>query len=148
MAFAESTIRNVIEILHDGERGFSSLSKNLKDERLKTFFTDEASYRGKFAHQLETALSAIAGKHVEEGGTTSGTLHRVWGELKGNLGGSDHTLIESAEQGEESAKKTYADALNDPDIPTPIRAILEEQQVHIHKSYERVMAMRHSFAAA
>ncbi len=148
MAFAESTIRTVIEVLHDGQRGFTSLSKNLKNEKLKSFFTNEASHRGQFASELETALSAVTGKQVEEGGTTSGTIHRAWGELKGSMGGSDHTLLETAEQGEDVAKKAYAEALKVSDIPTPIRTILETQQTHIHQSHDQVKAMRDSLVGA
>ena len=40
-------------------------------------------------------------------GTTAGTLHRVWGDLKAKLGGGDHTLLETAEQGEDVAKEAY-----------------------------------------
>ena len=147
MAFEEKTVRTVIEVLHDGERGFASLSEHIKEPRVKSFFAEESSSRALFATELETALSAATGKDINEGGTASGTVHRVWAEVKGNLGGSDHTLLETAEQGEDAAKKAYAEALKVDDLPAGVRAILIKQQPHIQASHDKVKAFRDSIAA-
>jgi uncharacterized protein (TIGR02284 family) len=148
MAFENKAVRTVIEVLHDGEKGFSALSTELKEPRAKAFFMQESTTRGRFATELETALGAATGKEVSEGGTASGTLHRTWGELKAKLGGSDHTLLETAEQGEDAAKKAYEEVLKLNDIPAPVRALLQEQQAHILQSHNAVKALRDSLAAA
>ena len=96
MAFEEKAVRTVIEVFHDGERGFASLSKEIKSPTAKTFFQEEAATRARFANDLESALSAETGKSIQEGGTASGAVHRAWGEIKGKMGGSDHTLFETA----------------------------------------------------
>lgn len=147
MAFEEKAVRTVIEVLHDGERGFQSLSKEIKDSTAKTFFQEEAATRAEFASDLETALSAETGKPVQEGGTASGAIHRTWGELKGKMGGSDHTLLDTAEQGEDAAKKAYEEALRVSGIPASITSILRKQQPHIQQSHDKVKAMRDASAA-
>jgi uncharacterized protein (TIGR02284 family) len=83
---------------------------------------------------------------VKEPGSVSGTLHRVWGDIKAKLGGGDHTLLETAEQGEDEAKKAYKDAL-DQDLPLPIRQLLVEQQSHIVSSHDFVRDTRDKLAA-
>jgi uncharacterized protein (TIGR02284 family) len=148
MAFEESAIRTVIEILHDGERGFQSLSEQLKSPDAKQFFRKEAETRGSFAAALESALSSEMGERISEGGTATGTIHRKWGELKGTLGGSDHTLLETAEQGEDAAKDAYKKVLGMTGISDSIKSILESQQVHIIQAHNKVRAMRDSSAAA
>lgn len=147
MAFEESKIRTVIEVLHDGERGFKSLSEHLKEPRLKTYFAEEGTHRAQFAAELEAALSTISDKQEKEGGTVAGTLHRKWAEVKGSLGGSDHTLLETAEQGEDAAKKAYSEALQTDELPASIRAILQKQQPHIIASHDKVRGFRDSIAA-
>ncbi len=147
MAFEETVVRTVIEVLHDGERGFQSLSKEIKNPTAKTFFQEEAARRAEFANDLESALSAETGKKVEEGGTASGTVHRAWGELKGKVGGSDHTLLDTAEQGEDVAKKAYEEALKASGIPSSITSILRKQQPHIQQSHDKVKALRDATAA-
>lgn len=147
MAFEEKAVRTVIEVLHDGERGFQSLSKEIKNPTAKTFFQDEAATRAEFANDLESALSAATGKSVQEGGTASGAAHRAWGEFKGKLGGGDHTLLETAEQGEDVAKKAYEEALKVSGMPPSISGILKKQQPHIQQSHDKVKALRDASAA-
>ena len=51
-------------------------------------------------------------------------MHRFWGDMKGKLVGGDHTLLETAEQGEDTAKKAYQDALNQGAVGDNMRQIL------------------------
>jgi hypothetical protein len=82
MAFEEKAVRKVIEVLHDGERGFQSL-----------------------------------------------------------------TLLDTAEQGEDVAKKAYEEALKVSGIPSSITNILRKQQPHIQQSHDKVKALRDATAA-
>lgn len=147
MAFEQHAVRNVIEVLHDGEKGFQSLGEQLKDPKVKSFFAEESATRARFASELESVLSSATGEKVREGGTASGTVHRAWGELKAKMGGSDHTLLETAEQGEDSAKKAYAEALSKTDVPAPVQSMLRKQQTHILQSHDKVKALRDATAA-
>jgi uncharacterized protein (TIGR02284 family) len=147
MAFENKAVHTVIEVLHDGEKGFQSLGEQLKDLQAKRFFIEESATRGRFASELESALGSATGEKVEEGGTASGAVHRAWGELKAKLGGSDHTLLETAEQGEDAAKKAYEEVLKLQDVPAPVVSILRRQQTHILQSHDRVKALRDATAA-
>ena len=147
MAFENKAVRKVIEVLHDGEKGFQSLGEQIKNPQAKTFFMEESATRGRFATELETALSSATGEKVDEGGTMSGSVHRAWGELKAKMGGSDHTLLETAEQGEDAAKKAYEEVLKVDDVPTQVVTLLRKQQTHILASHDKVKALRDSIAA-
>jgi uncharacterized protein (TIGR02284 family) len=147
MAFEQKAVRTVIEVLHDGEKGFQSLGEQLKNPQAKSFFVEESATRGRFASELESALSSATGEKVQEGGTASGSIHRAWGELKAKMGGSDHALLETAEQGEDAAKKAYEEVLKMNDVPAPIQSVLRKQQTHIMQSHDRVRAMRDATAA-
>lgn len=147
MAFQNSALKTVIEVLHDGEKGFRSLGEELKDPSARSFFMEESTTRGRFASELESVLSGETGEKVSEGTTVSGTMHRAWGELKAKMGGSDHTLLETAEQGEDAAKKAYEEVLQMNDVPGNVVSILRRQQTHIQASHDRVKAMRDATAA-
>ena len=64
MAFENKAVRTVIEVLHDGEKGFQSLGEQIKNPQAKTFFMEESATRGRFATELETALSSATGEKV------------------------------------------------------------------------------------
>jgi uncharacterized protein (TIGR02284 family) len=91
-------------------------------------------------------MSCTAGMaDVKESGSVSGALHRTWGDIKAKLGGGDHSLLVTAEQGEDAAKKAYKDAL-DEELPLPIRQLLTEQQSHILTSHDYVKSHRDATA--
>ena len=133
-----SSVKTVIEILHDGHEGFIQLGDHLEDPAAKQFFMEESTTRAKFEHELKHAVGASD----ETGGTMAGSVHRSWGDLKAHLGGGDHTLLETAEQGEDAAKKAYKEALEDQDVKSSIREILVRQQSHVAASHDKVKALR------
>lgn len=133
----ELAIKSVINTLQDSQKGFADIGEHLKDEMLKHYFLAESLKRANFRAELENELHRAGVHDVHETGTASGTVHRVWGDLKAKLGGGDHELLVTAEQGEDAAKKAYADAL-DRDLPLPIRQLLVEQQTHVLTAHDFV----------
>lgn len=146
MANQNELVKTVIQILNDGAKGFPDIGEHLKDPMAKSFFMEEAQVRATYASELEAEYGAISGESNDIGGTAAGAIHRVWGDLKANLGGGDHTLLATAEQGEDAAKKAYQAALDDNSISGNLRAILLRQQTHIQASHDKVKAMRDSKA--
>lgn len=143
---AEKVLLDVIKILNDGQKGFADIGEHLKNDTLKRYFLAESLKRANFRAELENALHRAGVADVKEGGTVSGAVHRVWGDLKAKLGAGDHGLLETAEQGEDVAKKAYADAL-EKELPLPVRQLLSEQQAHILTSHDYVRDHRDALAA-
>jgi uncharacterized protein (TIGR02284 family) len=141
----ERVLRSVINTLQDSQKGFADIGEHLRNETLKVYFLAESLKRARFRGDLENALHQNGVHDVNETGTTAGTLHRVWGDLKAKLGSGDHGLLETAETGEDEAKKAYADALNQ-ELPLPIRQLLAEQQAHILSSHDYVKEQRDALA--
>jgi uncharacterized protein (TIGR02284 family) len=142
----EKVVKEVINVLQDGQKGFADLGEHLKDDTLKRYFLAESLKRANFRGELENELHRHGVKDVHEEGTTSGTLHRAWGDLKAKLVGSDdHSLLETAEQGEDQAKKVYADALAQ-ELPLPLHQLLAEQNAHIQTAHDYVKSHRDALA--
>jgi uncharacterized protein (TIGR02284 family) len=140
MVDVSNSIKTVIEILHDGHVGFAQIGEHLEDASAKAFFLKESETRDTFEHELKN----VAGIFENVGGTAAGAVHRTWGDIKAHFGGGDQTLLETAEQGEDAAKKAYKDALEDPDTHSSIREVLVKQQSHIAASHDKVKALRDS----
>ena len=141
----ERVLRSVIKTLQDGQKGFADIGDHLTDETLKHYFLAESLKRASFRGDLEEALHQNGVHDIKENGTAAGTLHRVWGDLKAKMGSGDHGLLETAESGEDEAKKTYADALSQ-ELPLPIREMLALQQAHILASHDYVRNHRDALA--
>jgi len=137
----ERVLLDVIQVLQDSQKGFATIGEHLTEDTVKRFFLAESLKRAGFRAELENELHRAGMHDVSETGTVSGTLHRAWGELKSKLGGGDHALLETAEQGEDEAKKAYKDALEQ-ELPLPIRQLLAEQQSHVLVAHDFVKTHR------
>ena len=143
----EKVLLEVIKVLQDGQKGFADIGEHLNDETLKRYFLAESLKRANFRAELENELHRAGMADVKESGSTAGALHRAWGDLKAKLGlGSDHELLATAEEGEDTAKKAYQNALEH-NLPLPIRQLLTEQQSHIQSSHDYVKSNRDAKAA-
>lgn len=138
-------LTSLINTLHDSQKGFADIGEHLKDDQLKRYFLAESLKRANFRAELENELHRLGEHDVKESGTAVAAVHRVWGDLKAKLGGGDHTLLETAEQGEDQAKSAYKDALEQ-DLPMPIRQLLSEQQSHVLTSHDFVKSHRDALA--
>jgi uncharacterized protein (TIGR02284 family) len=139
-------LKSVINTLQDSQKGFSDIGDHLKDDTLRHYFLAESLKRARFRGDLEEVLHQNGVHDITETGTTLGKLSRVWGDLKAKLGGGDHALLETAEQGEDATKEAYADALKQT-LPLPVRQLLAEQQAHILTSHDYVRSHRDALVA-
>jgi uncharacterized protein (TIGR02284 family) len=135
------TLRSVIQSLVDGQEGFQQIGEKLEDPTLRRYFAAESLKRASFRGELETILHTQGVHDVKEGGSAGGAIHRTWADVKAKLGGGDHTLLETAEAGEDAAKKAYKDAL-EKDLPLPVKQLLDTQYAHIQTSHDYVKAER------
>jgi uncharacterized protein (TIGR02284 family) len=142
----EKVVKEVINVLEDGQKGFADLGAHLKDDTLKRYFLAESLKRANFRAELENELHRHGVKDVHEEGTVSGSLHRTWGDLKSKVFGTDdHSVLATAEQGEDQAKKVYKDALSQ-ELPLPLHQLLSEQNAHIMNSHDYVKSHRDALA--
>jgi uncharacterized protein (TIGR02284 family) len=140
---SQKTLKNLVEILHDGQMGFAHAADNVKNPRLKELFSRFSLQRSKFAGELQSELLGLGEKDPEKvGGTASGALHRGWIELKSAFVHEDnHAILSEAERGEDVAKKAYRDALEE-DLPAPLRESIGEQALAIEAAHDEVKALR------
>jgi len=60
----------------------------------------------------------------------AGALYRAWAGLKARLGGTDQSLVTTAEEADRETLEAYKEAL-DESLPIPVRQLLVEQQTQI-----------------
>lgn len=137
----ESALKSLINVLEDGQKGMAEIGEYLKDEALKRYFLAESLMRASFRGDLEGVLHRHGLHDIHESGTAAGVVVRAWTEVNAKLGGGDHTLLETAEQGEDEVKDAYQDALNQ-ELPLPVRELLTEQQAHILSSHDFIRERR------
>ena len=138
-----ATLNELIETCKDGEEGFLACAQNVKNPSLKTFFEEKAQRCATGAIQLRDKVRELGGD-PERSGSTTGTLHRGWINIKATIAGmDDHAILAECERGEDSAKGAYEQALQR-DLPPDVRRLVDTQYREVKANHERVRDMRNA----
>jgi uncharacterized protein (TIGR02284 family) len=139
---SETAVQCVLEILIDSQEGLATVGERLQDQTLKRYFFTESLLRGQFIDQLETALRQRGVSRFREKGSAAAILHRTWARIKSKFMGGDHTLLVTAEQGEDAVTEVYRRAL-ETHLPKSISGILTAQVAHIELVHDFVKTARY-----
>lgn len=136
-----STLNDLLVTTKDGEEGFRVLSENVESPRLKTTFQSAAHRCAEGATELAAKIRGLGGE-PSESGSMSGSLHRVWTNVKFEVTGKDErALLVEAERGEDAAKHAYQAAL-EKDLPADVRMIVQRQYQGVKENHDRVRQLR------
>ena len=140
----ETLVKDVIQSLEDGRKGFAQASEKLEEdghEELADKMKQFAEQRQRLADELENVASGYV-QVSEEEGTIGGTLHRGWMALADALTGDDpHAILAVAEQGEDHAKRVYEKVLRE-DLPEDLETVLSRQATEVISAHDEVRDLR------
>ena len=139
-------LQTLIETCRDGETGYLHAASVARDSELKSYFQQQSLERTRFRAELTDAITQLGEPDPDASGSSTAVVHRAWFELKSDLGGGDHTLLESVEQGEDSAKHTYESAL-ETKLPAVIDDLVRNQYASVKAAHDRVRGWRDEKAA-
>ena len=142
MANVTSILNNLIETSKDGEKGFRTSADDVKDPELKQIFSRRADDCARGAQELQAIVSRL-GEEPDEGGSVSGAVHRGWMNLKAAVTGEDDlAILEECERGEDVARAAYRKALEDNDLPSDIRVVVQKQYDGVVHNHDQVRNLR------
>jgi len=140
-------LNDLIEINNDRIAGFADAANDLEpeDDDLKTIFHQIRDESRRNVLELGRAVYKIGGE-AEAGLSSSGTLHRMWLDIKATFNGHDSkSVLEECERGEDAVKKAYQDAMNsDNGLPPEFVDLISRQQMGIIAAHNQIKALRDS----
>lgn len=136
-----STLNGLIETCKDGQEGFKEASAGVENSELKSYFSERALERSKYAGDLQALVQTLGGD-PEKSGSVAGAIHRGWMNIKTAVVGKDEaSILNECERGEDSAKATYQKAL-DETLPDYVRETIQNQYQGVLASHDQVKMMR------
>jgi uncharacterized protein (TIGR02284 family) len=135
------TLQELIATCRDGQNGFRDAAGHTKDAKIRSFLLEQSLERARFAGELEDLIREFGESNPDRTGSVAGTLHRKWFDTKAALGVGDHSILESAEQGEDSAKKTYEKALR-ASLPANVLEVVRRQAESVRAAHDQVKLLR------
>ena len=140
-------LQKLLGTVRDGETGFQEAAEHAEAASLKTLFQGRAAQRAKLATELETKISELGGQPRERG-SVGAALHRTWLNVRDAVTGrDDYAVVAEAERGEDVAISNYQDALNEADLPSDLRAFVQNQYDQVKASHDEIRDLKHSMEA-
>lgn len=140
----DKAVRELIIINHDRTEGYARAADEAKDNDLRIIFTRFSTQSKTFANQLKDFIGDWDKLPDDDKTKLSGKLYRVWMDMKNALAGNNRkAVLNSCEFGEDVAKKTYDDILNDTeDIPSDALAVIRQQRMALQEGHDMIKSMR------
>ncbi len=139
-------VQHLIELNIDSVKGWETAADSVTDASLKGRFREFAGQRRRFADEL-SGLVRVNGAAPVDHGTTGGSLHRWWMNLRASLGVAEtKAVLIEAERGEDAIKHAYENALREQNLGE-LRRVVEEQSVQVKRVHDETKMLRDSWNA-
>lgn len=138
------SLNELVQINNDRIRGYQSSIDNVQDAKLADLFRHMILQSQKFRSELADHIVRMDGKAVEEATSTdlSSKFHRAWIDIKASVADNKKaTVLSSVEFGEGIAVDAYEDAIEDEDVPSHIKGVLQNQLTELRAARDQVKAL-------
>jgi len=138
----KETLNDLIEINNDRIEGYNKASEQTKDEDLRTLFSKMSAQSSVLAGELKQLVRG-EGDEPEEGTTFRGKIYRAWMDVKATFSGKDRkSVLDSCEFGEDAAQRAYKSALEDDDLSSDVRMVIEKQKGILREAHDKIKYLR------
>ena len=142
---AIDTLNHLIAIAKDGVNGMKSAAESATSASLKGTLQRLSQERGQVASQLQSTVRSLGGD-PENSGTTLGTVHRTFMNMKDAVTGTDDkALLQECERGEDHAMREFRDALAKK-LPAQAAQQVESALGQMEKSHDEIKRLRNTAA--
>ena len=138
------SLRNLVQLNQDSDRGYKEASENIEDPELKTILYRLSQQRAEFRGDIEEIL--IKDYSNDEGASDSvlSKLHRGWMDFKTKLSSNDNeAVLDECIRGEKHAIETYNEELATK-FPDYVKEKLTEQLDLIRGALSQVQEFKAS----
>ncbi len=136
-----NNLQGLLEKNYDAEKGFKNAVTNANDQNLKEFLKTQSARRNRFATELDNEIRSL-NVEPKESGSTTGTLHRKWMDIKSSLSGNDdEAVLEECIRGEKASEEEYRETLNKNNFPPQIENVLNNHLNEIQTTLSQVKTL-------
>ncbi|PSJ38124.1 PA2169 family four-helix-bundle protein [Allosphingosinicella deserti] len=143
-----TVLNTLITTTIDSANGFERSAEDSESGTFATMFREFGSERREAVGALQERVRALGGTPNDDG-SLKADVHRRFVDLKTAFtGGSDKAVIEEVERGEDYIKDKYETALQDEQLSTETRAVIERAYQSVRRGHDRASQLKHSMQGA
>lgn len=134
-------LNELIETCKNGELGFQACAEQAQSPELRSLLHARSSGCRESAATLQSLVLQYGGR-PETDGTTAGSMHRGWTNLRANLTDStDEILLNECERGEDEALATYRKAASK-NLPPQVAEEVQRQLEGVQSNHDQIKQLR------
>ena len=139
-----TVLKTLTDTLADSVNGYREAAQHVDSAEFKQMFTELGDERSQVLSDLEAQLGRMGGS-ADRDGTTMGTLHQRWLDLKASITGhDDKAVINEVERGEDYLKEKFETAMGSDALEGDVRGIVERAFTSVREGHDRVSSLKHS----
>ncbi len=137
------TLNSLAKTVIDSINGYEESASNVDSDRLRQLFRERATERQQVVEQLRSEVRRLGGE-PEDSGSLLGKAHQRWEDLKAAVTGRDEkAIVNEVERGEDYLKEKFEDALNDGELSSDSRAVVEQCYQSVREGHDQMSALKH-----
>ena len=137
-------LKTLTSTLNDSIKGYRESAEKVESPEFRRMFTDFAQQRERAAGELKSEVRRLGGE-PDDDGSTMGSLHQTWLDLKAAITGrDDKAIINEVERGEDYLKEKFETALADDKLGIECRAVIERAYQSVREGHDMMSQIKHS----
>lgn len=136
-----NNLQELLEKNYDAEKGFKKALEDSDHQNLKGFLKHQAVKRNRFATEIDKMLHDLDEKPKESGSTT-GSAHRAWIDVKSAFTGKDDDgILKECIRGDKASVDEYEEKMKKNNFPANIGSVLNKQLSDIKQTVSKVKSL-------
>ena len=115
------TLNELISVTRDSAKFYQDAAGKVQSPQLQSLFNNMADAKCGIVDALAREVKAD-GAQPKDSGSFQGSLHRLYGDVRGKLGGDDYDYVAQLEESEDRMLDAYKDVVNDSNTPQPVKS--------------------------
>ncbi len=134
-------LNTLIETTLDSADGYSQAADRAKQSGYKDVFIRWAEDRRQVVTQLQGQVRRLGGT-PEDDGSILAAGHRMFLKLRDSVTGSDESVIDEVERGEDFIKAKYEEALKDDDLSADVRNAVVQAYASVKTGHDQARDLK------
>ena len=140
-------LKTLTSTLNDSVKGYRESAEKVESQEFRELFSHFAEQRERASTALKAEVRRLGGD-PDADGSTLGSLHQAWLDLKAAITGrDDKAIINEVERGEDYLKEKFETALEGDTLHGDSRAVVEGAYQSVREGHDRVSSLKHSLEA-
>jgi uncharacterized protein (TIGR02284 family) len=140
------TLKELVQIARDSADFYESARDEVGNPALKDVFTRMAAAKRELIHALGARL-ALTGQDIPDSGTVTGSMHKMWADLRATFSKKDEAVyVGELEEAEDRLLEHFNEALQNVD-DVRVRETLAAQLPKVRACHDEMRALKRRMAA-